>query len=136
MDRWVEAGFVAPGAVGTERIAPHVDLALVSYYEDDCEDLQPIWAPVFEQLGTVFPEAALGFGECGTERTAAKAAYVERYYRGIDLPDPEYANRRVAHPRFVGGYFWWYFSTDLHDAEVYGALADALASPFWAATEP
>ncbi len=131
MERWVDDHFAAAGAVGTERIGPHLDLVLVSYYEDDCDGIQPDWTPVFEHLGAVFPAAALGFGECGTEDAASKVAYVERYYRGMDLPDPEYANMHLAHPRFVGGYFWWYFSEDLDDAAVYGALAGALGGPFW-----
>ena len=134
MEQWVDQGFAAAGALGTERIAPYLDLVLVSYYEDDCDDIQPAWASVFDHLGAVFPEAALGFGECGTEDAASKVAYVERYYRGMDLPNPEYANMRVAHPRFVGGFFWWYFSEDLDDPDVYGALVEALAGPFWAAS--
>jgi hypothetical protein len=101
----------------------------VSYYEDDCNGIQPDWPAVFDHLGGVFPDAHLGFGECGTTNPTAKAAYVERYYQGMDLPG--YANMHVTHPRFVGGYFWWYFSEDLADPAVYGALVDALTSPFW-----
>jgi hypothetical protein len=37
----------------------------------------------------------------------------------------------VAHPRFAGGFFWWYFSDDLSVPAVYGALVAALAGPFW-----
>jgi hypothetical protein len=132
MERWVDDGFATAGAVGTERIAPYLDVVLVSYYEDDCDGIQPEWGPVFEHLGTVFPGAALGFGECGTENAAAKAAYVERYYEGMDLANPEYGNMHVAHPRFVGGFFWWYFSDDFAVPAVYGALVDALGGTFWA----
>ena len=131
MDYWVDEGFAAEGALGTEEIAPVLDLVLVSYYEDGCDGIQPAWQPVFDHLGTVFPAAALGFGECGTEDAASKVAYITRYYQGMDLPDPAYANMHVDHPRFVGGLFWWYFSEDLGDAAVYGALVAALDGPFW-----
>ncbi|MBI5488436.1 MAG: hypothetical protein HY905_13975 [Deltaproteobacteria bacterium] len=131
MERWVDDGFAAPGALGTERIAPVLDLVLVSYYEDDCEGLQPEWGPVFDHLGEVFPGAALGFGECGTQVAGSKVAYVRRYYQGMDLPDAEFANMHVDHPRFVGGFFWWYFSDDLADADVYGGFVEALSGPFW-----
>jgi hypothetical protein len=131
MERWIDDGFVTPGAVGTTQIAPYLDQVLVSYYEDDCAGIQPAWPAVFDRLGEVFPTAALGFGECGTAVAAAKVALVERYYRGMDLPDAAYANMHILHPRFVGGYFWWYFSEDLDAAAVYGALAGALGGPFW-----
>jgi len=132
MERWVEELFATPGATGTERVAPHLDYVLVSYYEHDCEGIQPDWPAVFDRLGELFPRPALGFGECGTDDTGLKLAYVERYYHGMDLDRPELANMHVAHPRFVGGYFWWYFSEDSSDEAVLGALEDALDNPFWA----
>jgi len=131
MDYWLDDGFAAEGSIGTEQIAPVLDLVLVSYYEDGCDGIQPEWQPVFDHLGTVFPAAALGFGECGTEDAESKAAYVTRYYQGMDLPDPAYANMHVDHPRFVGGLFWRFFSEDLGNPVVYGALVDALDGPFW-----
>ncbi|MBI5502877.1 MAG: hypothetical protein HY907_21715 [Deltaproteobacteria bacterium] len=131
MERWVDDGFAAAGAIGTERVAPVLDLVLVSYYEDDCEGIQPEWGPVFDHLGTVFPGAALGFGECGTLDAGSKVAYVRRYYQGMDLPDAEYANMHVDHPRYEGGFFWWTFSDDLADADVYGALVESLGGAFW-----
>jgi hypothetical protein len=131
MNFWVDEGFASEGAIGTEQIVPYLDLVLVSYYEDDCDGIQPQWSPVFDHLGDIFPGAALGFGECGTEDETSKVGYVERYYQGMDLPNPEYANMHVDHPRFVGGYFWWYFNEDMGDPDVYGALEAALDGPFW-----
>ena len=133
LDFWVDRDFGTPGATGTESVAPVLDYVLVSYYEDDCDGIQPEWQPVFEHLAAVFPDAWLGFGECGTEDAAGKAGTVRRYYHGMDLPDAQLANMHVVHPRYVGGFFWWYFSDDMGDADVYGALADALDNPFWAA---
>ena len=44
---------------------------------------------------------------------------------------PAFANMAIDHPRYVGGAFWWYFSDEMTDAGVYGALQDALNNPFW-----
>ncbi|MCF6202848.1 MAG: hypothetical protein L3J59_04135 [Methylococcaceae bacterium] len=81
-----------------------VDYVLVSYYEEDCDDYQPSlaeWENVFNDLGQIFPNAKLGFGEVGTT-TTDKAAYLKRYY-----------SLNITHPRFIGGYFWWYFKQDM-----------------------
>lgn len=79
-----------------------LDYVFVSYYEDDCNGLQPDWPAVFAQLATMFPSSQLGIGECGTTNSDAKAEYVERYY-GMHIDEP----------RFVGGFFWWYFKDDM-----------------------
>lgn len=85
-----------------ERMKQGLDYVFVSYYEDDCNGLQPNWENVFTRLGELFPNAKLGFGECGTKDEAKKAEYINRYYR-----------MKLSAPRFVGGYFWWYFRRDM-----------------------
>ncbi len=80
-----------------------LDYVLVSYYEDDCSGKQPAWPQVFEQLGTLFPNSKLGIGECGSSIAAEKATMMTRYYA---------MGSTMKHPRFVGGYFWWYFHQD------------------------
>jgi len=85
-----------------ERMKKGLDYVFVSYYEDDCNGLQPNWEKVFTKLGEIFPNSQLGFGECGTSDSAKKADYVNRYYR-----------MKLSAPRFVGGYFWWYFRKDM-----------------------
>ena len=84
------------------RLRDGVDYVFVSFYEDDCRISPPDWSAVFTRLGGLFPHAALGFGEVGTRHAARKAALVAHYY-GL----------AVMHPRFVGGYFWWYFRQDM-----------------------
>jgi hypothetical protein len=84
------------------RMKDGLDYVLVSYYEDDCNGLQPDWNTVFNRLATMFPNSKLGIGECGTSKSASKAAYVDRYYR-----------MNVSAPRYVGGYFWWYYREDM-----------------------
>jgi hypothetical protein len=79
-----------------------LDYVWVSYYEDDCNGLQPNWPAVFNRLGALFPHSQIGFGECGTLFAKKKAAIIDRYYR---MP--------ISHPRYVGGFFWWYFRQDM-----------------------
>ena len=79
-----------------------LDYVFISYYEDDCNDLQPDWPQVFKELADLFPKSKIGFGEVGTKYAKRKKAYINRYY-----------NLKINHPNFVGGYFWWYFSQDM-----------------------
>ena len=79
-----------------------LDYVFVSFYEDDCKIARPDWSAVFDRLGQLFPHAVLGFGEIGTRLAARKDALIAQYY-GLS----------IAHPRFVGGYFWWYFRQDM-----------------------
>lgn len=83
-----------------------LDYVLISYYEDDCNNLQPDWPKVFKKLGTMFPNSKIGFGEVGTKHAEKKEAYIERYY-----------HMKIHHPNFVGGYFWWYFVQDMVPAK-------------------
>jgi hypothetical protein len=79
-----------------------LDYVLVSYYEDDCNGLQPDWSDVFNRLGSMFPNSKIGFGEVGTARKAYKEEYINRYY-----------TMTIDHPNYIGGYFWWYFKQDM-----------------------
>lgn len=78
-----------------------LDYVLVSYYEDDCNNLQPNWQQVFDSLHAIFPNSKLGIGECGTNKSTKKASYINRYYK-----------MNITTPKYVGGYFWWYFKQD------------------------
>jgi len=81
----------------------NMDYIFVSYYEDDCEGIQPDWQYVFDKLAKEFPNFKLGIGECGTKLKAKKLPYIKRYYQDL----------KVDHPRFIGGFFWWYGKQDL-----------------------
>jgi hypothetical protein len=96
-----------------------LDYVFFSYYEDDCNGLQPDWPTQFARLATMFPNSRLGFGECGTTNAASKATYVTRYY-----------TMSIAEPRYVGGYFWWYYWEDMvpYTKPLWTVLDDALAS--------
>jgi len=95
MFNWVETRLTA-------EIRAGLDYVLVSYYEEDCNNLKPDWQSVFDRLGQLFPQSKLGFGEVGTSRRSKKAAYLKRYY-----------GMKIDHPRYVGGHFWWYFRQDM-----------------------
>lgn len=84
------------------RMKQGLDYVLVSYYEDDCNGLQPDWPTVFKRLQAMFPNSKIGLGEVGTKDPAKKATYINRYY-------PMTINQ----PNYVGGYFWWYFKQDM-----------------------
>lgn len=111
MFAWAEAN-VSP------TVRAGLDYVLVSYYEDDCNGLQPDWPAVFAQLAAMFPDARLGIGECGTLDAAAKAEMIQRYY-GMEIDAPA----------FVGGWFWWYFRQDMvpRDMPLWAVLDAALA---------
>ncbi len=131
MLRWAQQVFGQGGALAS-RVSD-LQFVLVSYYEDDCEGIQPDWPTVFDELAGLFPSAWLGFGECGTQSAALKASYAERYYMGMDSSDPAHANMHITQTNYIGGFFWWYFSEDMDDDAFYGVLQQALSSPFWQA---
>ena len=79
-----------------------LDYVLISYYEEDCNDLRPDWPAVFARLANMFPNSKIGFGESGTTNEAEKEDYIKRYYK-LDIDQPNY----------IGGYFWWYFVQDM-----------------------
>lgn len=84
------------------RMKTGLDYVWVSYYEDDCNGLQPDWPAVYARLAKIFPNAKIGFGESGTIYQSKKAEYIDRYY-----------NMSISEPQYVGGYFWWYFRQDM-----------------------
>ena len=85
-----------------DRMKQGLDYVWVSYYEDDCNGTQPDWFKVMSRVATLFPNSKVGIGECGTTDPLKKEAFVKKYY-----------SLRPAVPRFVGGFFWWYFKTDM-----------------------
>jgi len=89
----------------TDEIKNGIDFLFISYYEEDCDNYQPSkdeWESVFKDLGDIFPNAKLGFGEVGTTDIDKKAEYLQKYY-----------TLNIQHPRYIGGYFWWYFKEDM-----------------------
>ena len=112
MFTWTEANVPA-------RMRQGLDYVLISYYEEDCNNLKPDWNAVFTRLATLFPSAKLGFGEVGTSKADKKAAYLQSYY----ALKPPVAN-------YVGGYFWWYFRQDMvpYTQPLWNTLNNAIAA--------
>ncbi len=97
-----------------------VEYLFVSYYEEDCDNYRPTkleWERLFKELGKMFPNSKLGFGEVGTSNPSKKAEYLKRYYT-LDINAS----------RYVGGYFWWYAKEDMvpKSKPLWGVLDEVL----------
>ncbi|MFA5403547.1 MAG: T9SS type A sorting domain-containing protein [Ignavibacteria bacterium] len=96
-----------------------LDYVLISYYEDDCNNLQPNWQEVFDSLHVLFPNSKIGIGECGTSINSKKANYINRYYR-----------MNITTPNYIGGYFWWYYKQDCipYSSSLWSVLNNAMTT--------
>jgi hypothetical protein len=112
MFRWAQTNI-------SQTMKNGLDYVLISYYEDDCNNYQPNWQRVFDSLHTIFPNAKIGIGECGTTNTANKAAFINRYYK-----------MNITTPKYVGGYFWWYYKQDCvpYTTTLWNTLHTAIAN--------
>lgn len=95
MFTWAQANIPA-------RMKQGLDYVLISYYEEDCNDLRPDWPTVFAKLAAMFPNSRIGFGEIGSSDPAKKAELLTRYY-----------TMKINQPNYIGGYFWWYWREDM-----------------------
>ncbi len=82
-----------------------LDYVMVSYYDDDNGGKHDPWQSTFDGLQKMFPNSAIGFGECGfADPHSAGSAFdkrVDAYYK---------MKKYTTH--YVGGYFWWYWGED------------------------
>ncbi len=99
----------------SEIMKQGLDYVLVSYYEDDCNNVilsTTEWQVVFDKLHSIFPNSKLGIGECGTQYDTDNV----RNSRENNLREIEYINRyykmNISTPNYIGGYFWWYYKND------------------------
>jgi hypothetical protein len=95
----------------SRAVATGLDYVLLSYYPTECGGRLPSSADValqLEALHSVYPNAALGFGEVGLPRPASRKtlAEAETIMRWAYSLSP-------ALPYYVGGYFWWYGYQDI-----------------------
>jgi hypothetical protein len=92
--------------------AANIDYIFVSYYADAhfwCSKDPVDWVPVFEDLHKIFPNAKLGFGECGYDKDNPPSQQeildlIDEFY-GMGAPLTNL-------PYFTRGYFWWYYVDD------------------------
>ena len=132
MVKWAEAHRTA---------LPDVDYVLLSYYEDDNDDVKPNrnsgdvkgLVKSLIKLSTLFKEAQIGFGEFAPQcnynsnhgRQSSRCVsdqseFIQRYYLTLDKKvrkalfedlNSGWDKSRV----YMGGYFYWYFSQDAVD---------------------
>jgi hypothetical protein len=114
MFRWANANI-------STKMKNGLDYVFVSYYEDDCNGYQPNWQKMMDSLHVMFPNSKIGIGECGTNKSTKKAAYINRYY-----------STKVTTKNFVGGCFWWYFRQDCipYTKALWTTMDNALAKAF------
>jgi hypothetical protein len=99
--RWLDANSIS-------ALLPSCQYIGLSYYPRESTDA-PLtnFDSVFKELGDRFPNASLMFSELGaeglTEPTDAEIKSIIRTYCSL----------QVNHPRFIGGYFWWDFVTQM-----------------------
>lgn len=102
------------------RVRHGVDVVLLSFYETACS---PRAHPSVGQLGSslraltrIFSAAEVGIGELGAQGradglprdpTLAEKERIARRYIGMHDQ-----LRADVGPRYLGGYFWWYYATD------------------------
>lgn len=98
-----------------------LDYVFVSFYEDDCPDLKKdpqTWVNLFKRLSVIFPNAKVGFGEFGPQCPMCRARdcrrciadqkeFIPRYYKTYN------SLIKPAAPKYVGGFFYWYFWQDM-----------------------
>lgn len=112
------------------RVRMGVDYLFLSLYETACDPVQRPsarqLAATFAALARIFPNAKLGIGEIGAqgvddgllqEPDLAEKQRVARRYYGMDA-----ALRQSLGTRWVGGYFWWYYTRDAVPMERAGSL--------------
>jgi hypothetical protein len=114
----------------------HPTYVLLSVYEDDCRDdncndldLSPAgWVEIFEEIQEAFQGAHVGFGEVGTHCTRCDGTYypregeecirlqranVRQHYGELHVKISDLIKREGGKVNYAGGYFYWYFATDM-----------------------
>lgn len=128
-----------PFALGMPSSLDDVDVVMLSVYETVCDPIQrpdaSALAATLGRLGKRFPRAMLGIGEVGAQGvedglprdpTLAERQRIAQRYYGMHA-----ALKAAVGPRYVGGYFWWYFRQDAatgpRDRSLWGTLNTLLS---------
>jgi len=105
-----------------EQLRLNIDYVLVSWYPDQCDNIQPDWSAVFSKLAAIFPNSKVGFGEIGTANPQNGSAYevnlIKQFYplaRSTQMP-----------ASYIGGYFWWYFAEEYNNPTIMNSLINAI----------
>lgn len=77
------------------------------------------WANRFTKLGQLFPNAKVGFGEVGigeqlrSSSSDTTEAEVIAHYYALGKTIQALVSSRLGRDAYVGGYFYWYYSSDM-----------------------
>lgn len=114
MFTWINNNFqlnlpVSQRSAESEKIRLGAQYILISWYPEQCNNLQPDWTTIYNKLATIFPNSKLGFGEIGTAKPEGGSNYeinlINQFYpmaKSTPLP----AN-------YIGGYFWWNYAEEM-----------------------
>ncbi len=89
-----------------EQMKKHIDHVLISYYDADNGGMHDDWQTTFDRLKAMFPNAYVGFGECGFPEPHEYDAEFQKQFSA-------YYGMTAFNDRYEGGYFWWYWQEDL-----------------------
>jgi|GEM_PF-995125 len=92
-----------------EKFRLGLNYVLISWYPDQCNNIQPNWTQIYAQLAQIFPNAKVGFGEVGTANPQGGSAYE------VNLINQFYplASTTSLPSNYIGGYFWWYYAEEM-----------------------
>ncbi len=100
---------VSQRSVATERLRLGLNYALISWYPQGCNNLQPDWTTIYTKLAAIFPNAKVGFGELGTASVQNGSSYevnlINQYY--------PLASKIALPANYIGGYFWWNYAEEM-----------------------
>ena len=97
------------------RFAP--EYVLLSVYEDDCNNIVPSikdWLDIFRQVQGAFRHAKIGFGETGSHCYDKSKPCSNQQVENITKHYGElHATLTLSLSDYVGGYFHWFFDSDM-----------------------
>ena len=96
-------------SAASEALRTGLNYALISWYPDQCPGEIPNWAWVYTQLASIFPNAAVGFGELGTANPQNGSQFELAEINSIY---PMQAGVGWLPANYIGGVFWWYFDEE------------------------
>lgn len=92
-----------------EKLRLGLNYVFISWYPQQCNDIQPNWSDIYKKLAEIFPNSKVGFGEIGTENPQGGSAYevnlIKQFY--------PMAKTTTLPSSYVGGYFWWYYAEEM-----------------------
>lgn len=114
MFTWINSNFqlnLPPSqrSAESEKVRLGAQYILISWYPEQCNNLQPDWTTIYNKLATIFPNSKLGFGEIGTATPEGGSTYeinlINQFYpmaKSTPLP-----------ASYIGGYFWWNYAEEM-----------------------